>query len=294
MNLRQLTYFMQIYKDKSFSKAAKNLYMTQQALSMSIMRLENKLNCKLFERLNNGIKPTPEGEYLRHKAGIILDVLQECEHYFQSINAGDETIKIACVYDLIGQCPNLMELIIKDKNREFNLHIIESSSIECEELVKNEECDLGIVTGPVSDEHFDGTFLFGKPICCIVNKNHPLSKFDIINTEQLKNEKIVIMNEKFKVYHNLYKKCKLAGFKPNIVFKVDRMTLIENMVLANPSVVGVGADLFSENPLHDSLKTIYFNDTTFSWAIYLISKRGRILPIQATEFKKRVQNFDIV
>lgn len=294
MDIRQLTYFIQICKDGSFSGAAKNLYITQQALSMSIIRLENELDCKLFERLNNGIKPTREGEYLKRKAGIILDVFQECKHYFHSINPDKEVIKIACVYDLIGQCPGLMKLILKDKNREFNLQIVESSSIGCEELVKNEECDLGIVTGPVSDEDFDGIFLFGKPICCIVNKNNPLSKFDIINTEQLKNKKIITMNEKFKIYHNLYKKCRLAGFRPNIVFKVDRMTLITNMVLINPSVIGVGADLFSENPLRDDLKTVYFSDTTFPWSIYLINKRGKTLSAQATKFKKKVQNFNII
>lgn len=294
MDIRQLTYFMQICRDGSFSWAAKNLYMTQQALSMSIIRLENELDCKLFERLNNGIKLTREGEYLKQKARIILEIFQECEHYFQSINLDKEVIKIACVYDLIGQCPGLMELILKDKNQEFNFQIVESSSIGCEELVKNEECDLGIVTGPVSDEDFDGTFLFEKPICCIVNKNNPLSKFDIINTEQLKNRKIITMNEKFKIYHNLYKKCRLAKFKPNIVFKVDRMTLITNMVLSNQSVIGVGADLFSENPLHNDLKIVHFSDTTFPWSIHLINKREKALSAQTIKFKKKVQNFNII
>ncbi|HZJ76587.1 MAG TPA: LysR family transcriptional regulator substrate-binding protein, partial [Oscillospiraceae bacterium] len=101
-------------------------------------------------------------------------------------------------------------------------------------------------------------------------------------------------NENFKIYHNLHRKCKLQGFKPHIVFRVDRMTLITNLVSTSPSIIGVGANLFSENSLHNDIKTVPFNDTTFSWSIYLINKRGKTLSTQAAKFKKRVQNFNII
>lgn len=294
MDIKQLIYFLQVSQDNSFSRAAKNLFISQQGLSMSIRRMEEELNCVLFERTSKGIKLTPEGKFLKQKAEIIIDIFEECEQYFQTRTFDNDILKLACVYDVIGQCPDLMKLIVQKKNQVFNLEITESSSIECENLVENEECELGIVTGPISPESFDGVFLFENPICCIINKNHPLAKFDIISIEKLKNKKIVTMNHKFKTYHNLYERCKLSGFKPNIVFEVDRMTLITNIVRTNPSVIGIGADLFSKYPLDNSLKIIHFNDPTFAWSIYLINKQGKPLSNQAIKFKRKVKTFHLI
>ncbi len=68
MNIGQIRYFVAVYQAGSFSKAAKDQFITVQAVSKSIADLENELGRPLFERKSRGVAPTPFGDLLFHKA----------------------------------------------------------------------------------------------------------------------------------------------------------------------------------------------------------------------------------
>ena len=61
MDFKELESFVEIAKVKSFSTAAKNLFLTQPALSNQIAKLEKELGTALFERNNNKTEFTPAG-----------------------------------------------------------------------------------------------------------------------------------------------------------------------------------------------------------------------------------------
>lgn len=62
MLLSQLEYVAEVARTKSFNKAAKNLYLTQSALSIAVRNLEKELHLTIFVRSNQGVRLTPEGE----------------------------------------------------------------------------------------------------------------------------------------------------------------------------------------------------------------------------------------
>lgn len=72
MRLEQLYYIVEVARQKSISKAAKNLYISQPSLSKAISQLENELDTPLFVRLQQGIIPTTTGELIIDKAQNIL------------------------------------------------------------------------------------------------------------------------------------------------------------------------------------------------------------------------------
>ena len=61
MELRQLQYFLMVAQEQSFAKAAKKTYVSQQALSKSVLSLEQELGVPLFERLPHGVELTEYG-----------------------------------------------------------------------------------------------------------------------------------------------------------------------------------------------------------------------------------------
>ncbi|MEH7388838.1 LysR family transcriptional regulator, partial [Bacillus sp. JJ1474] len=72
--------FCKVGNCKSFSKAAKELYMTQPAVSQSIMQLEKELDTRLFNRTPKGVTFTDEGKLLfeyTHSAINLIDVGEE-------------------------------------------------------------------------------------------------------------------------------------------------------------------------------------------------------------------------
>lgn len=76
---RHLQIFVAVYKTKSFTKAAEQLYTSQPTVSEHIQNLEARLNCRLFDRLGRKILPTAEAEMLFPRAMAILDDLRRLE-----------------------------------------------------------------------------------------------------------------------------------------------------------------------------------------------------------------------
>ena len=74
--------FCQVGKSKSFSKASKELYMTQPAVSQAIMQLEGELGIRLFNRTPKGVSLTNEGNVLFEYVNSAINL----------INAGEEKI----------------------------------------------------------------------------------------------------------------------------------------------------------------------------------------------------------
>ncbi len=86
MDIHRLKVFMAVYKNRSFSKASEDLYLTQPTVSDHIRSLEEEFNCKLFDRLGRTIVPTKEAELLYiHAAEIIekadglKDLMNQCK-----------------------------------------------------------------------------------------------------------------------------------------------------------------------------------------------------------------------
>jgi len=71
MTIQQCRYVLEIAKTGSFSEAAKQLFIAQSSLSISIKMLEQELNIKIFERSNNGVYLTEDGaEFVRYATQI--------------------------------------------------------------------------------------------------------------------------------------------------------------------------------------------------------------------------------
>ena len=75
METRHLQIFVAVYKSRSFTKAAEDLYTSQPTISEHMKNLEDRLDCKLFDRLGRSISPTPEADILYPKAVEILGEL---------------------------------------------------------------------------------------------------------------------------------------------------------------------------------------------------------------------------
>ena len=103
--LDQLAYFIEVIKCGSISAAAKNLYISQPALSQSIANLEKDLGMKLIKRSYAGIKPTMFGERIYNQAEGIISQLDGALNIWHELSARSlefsGTAKISCTPDTI-------------------------------------------------------------------------------------------------------------------------------------------------------------------------------------------------
>lgn len=72
MNIENFNYLLELDKYRSISQASKNLFISSQQLSRILASIEREYNIQIFERLNTGLRPTPEGmEFIKKAASII-------------------------------------------------------------------------------------------------------------------------------------------------------------------------------------------------------------------------------
>lgn len=99
MDFNQLNVFVYVYKTRSFSVAAKNLYLTQPTVSSHISNLENELKTTLFSRTTKQVIPTDDGEKLYNYAikliderNKIIDEFMNKKNIYKVITFGSSTI----------------------------------------------------------------------------------------------------------------------------------------------------------------------------------------------------------
>lgn len=80
MNFRILIYFLTVVRERSITKAADMLHITQPTLSRQLMQLEEDLGVKLFDRSQRRFTLTPAGSFLAQRASDIVELVEKTEH----------------------------------------------------------------------------------------------------------------------------------------------------------------------------------------------------------------------
>ena len=97
MDLRVLRYFLTVAKEQSFTKAAKQLHITQPTLSRQLAALEAELGVTLFDRGGHGITLTNEGILLKRRALEMVDLEDKIASEFKGSDGIVEgTITVGC------------------------------------------------------------------------------------------------------------------------------------------------------------------------------------------------------
>lgn len=119
MNFTQIEYYLMLCKTMNFTEAAKELFISQPALSRQIAVMEKELGYPLIDRSYRSLTLTPAGEYLRNA----FEKLQS--DYLSSINMGQRihaenkaqiTIGFTSGWDLASFLPDIKKLLINDNS----------------------------------------------------------------------------------------------------------------------------------------------------------------------------------
>lgn len=291
MDIKILRYFLQICKDGSFSKAAKNLYISQQGLSKSISNLEKEIGVSVFNRTSKGNELTEYGEYLKNKASTIVyqfDILTEGINEIKQKNKKFLNIGVpfgvinSLSFDLINEFNKIYPDII--------LNIKEYTDSKCEEAILNGDVDLGFVIAHFDKNKFDYKLIKHEKLYAIVNKNHKLANHDFIDFLDLKNEKIIINSTESKVHHNFIIKCLENGFDPHILIRTNEMILVTDFSKRNE---GIGISIHFSHTPNCKINYIPFKDESFTWDIYMVTKKNTIIDDTMKKFMDFIEDNSI-
>lgn len=153
IKLEQYKIFNEAASTLSFSLAARNLFISQSAVSQAIHTLEKELNTQLFIRQSKGVVLTKEGEMLYTKISQALSLITSAENqigHLHDLTKGELTI---------GAGDTLSENYIMPYLVKFNqlypqvtIKMVNRTSLEIIDLLKNGQIEIGFVNMPLHDE----------------------------------------------------------------------------------------------------------------------------------------------
>ena len=170
MTLRHLEIFMAVCRSMSMTQAAKDLNMTQPAVSKAVSELEAFYNVTLFDRLNRRIYLTEAGEALRQYAGDVITRFNESVSVLRDRTAF-QTCRL-CVNVTVGESilPQLVKQI-RQKLPLLDLQIGIHNSSAIESMLRNNECDIGIIDHR-NDQLFDSVFLYEEALGLFASRQY--------------------------------------------------------------------------------------------------------------------------
>ena len=181
-----------VAEEKSFTKAASILSLTQPAVSNHISMLEKETGVKIFFRNKGEVKITPEGEVVVKYAKRIKSLYNRM---FDKLSELDRQIyKIRVGVTHTSESNDITEVLAKfgAEHGNISISIITDTIKNLYEMLENYEIDYAIIEGSRQMSDLNYLMLDMDYLVCILSNNNPLSKKSMVSLEDLKKEHIIL------------------------------------------------------------------------------------------------------
>ena len=206
MEFKHVAYFIEACNHNSLSKAAKSLYISQQALSRAIGNLESEVGCKLFYRSVNGIELTADGVYLYNQFHASVTSFQDSVSQTES-HFGNRPIKLpfCCGPGIIRNASPELLLSFSERHPNIELDMIELSNVQCEAYIHEDKRHFGLMVASEWKLGQSQDFILVKtePSYLLVHKSHPLAGAKSVSLRLLENERVLTMDKTFHFQEDL-------------------------------------------------------------------------------------------
>ncbi len=298
-------YVLAIYREKSFSKAAEALFVSQPSLSASIKRIEQKISEPIFDRSSNPLKLTEVGEEYVKCALEIMEMEKNFERY-----VSDHT-KLLKGTIRVGGTSFFSSLVLPKLISKFNathpqikFEIYEDSTKKLMNKLSSGELDILIDNAINEDENILSSVFSTERLLLAVPKsfeiNKKLTKFklsesDVKNNSHLKSDMgvdlslfdnlpFVLLNPENDTGKRAEKLLKEYNVNANVLFKLDQQVTAFNVSCAGMAISFISDTLVKS--LNSERQICYYaiSDSRAERNIYLYQKKNHYLSLASRYF----------
>ena len=269
MDIKQISYFMAVAQEGSFSRAAEKLEVSQPTLSMAVKKLEEELGTELFYSFNRRQNLTDEGLRLKEGAAKLLEVYQETiENVKLSDHVGSGVVTLG-LSPLFGAC-FFGDLIpsFAAAYPDIKINMIEDGANKIDELVERGEVDLAVTLNTERTASFASCHFSTQRNVALLHKNHPLSNARSITVADLKEDSFAIFNQDFILNRQIMSACHAAGFRPKIALLSSQWDFMVELVSRNRAVSILPKPVLDKHP-DPNVVCVPLTDSMKYWDIVL-------------------------
>ena len=287
MKLDQLKTFQKIATTGSFTKAARELFLTQPAVSQQVKALENSYGIKLFDRKGKKIQLTIEGKALYSKINVLLNELRDIEklfHDLSELDIGRIDIASTAIFSTYFLPRAMGSFNKKYQGIDIELHTGNSHKVITKLLEGAADFGFGGVVKPEPDIQY--TMIHQEPFVFVVGVHHPLSKRNQISVEDLKPFPFIWREHGTLIRRKMEEM--LGGDQANVIFnnviEVQNVETVKRLVEEGYGVTIIPEIAVSREIEAGWLKKISLRGLDLKASYYLLYPRKRPLSKHASAF----------
>lgn len=224
MELRQLRQLVVLSQEKHFGHAAKRLFISQPALSASLVRLEEEFGFRLFDRDTRSVRITPAGELMLRHAREILHHVDRAGGLSRALSEG-RLGRIEIGFSGILFNPGLEAVILgcRADFPEIEIYLREFTSQKQIELLHAGRLDAGLVSLPQPPLDVQCIELLEDQFVACLPTGHRLARRKLIEASELRDDWFVFLSRDRApaTYDQLMGFCAQAGFHPRVAVEPD-------------------------------------------------------------------------
>ena len=276
--LKQLRILKAIANEKSFTKAAEILYLSQPSLSKQIKQLERKLDIVLINRTKNNISLTENGEIFLQYSERILALCEESYRTLIDLKNGERGTLTIGASQTIGTylMPRIIALFAQN-HPQITLKVqVNSTRIISRDTI-NRTIDIAIIGGEIPKElkkKLKIEDFVEDELTLIISKSHPFAKKKYINKKDLYDLKFIALNSSSTIRKFIDKTLLRNNINPKQLEIIIQLNSVEAIKTAVS--LGLGAAFVSSSAIEkeielETIERIKIENITISRKLSIIS-----------------------
>jgi LysR family hydrogen peroxide-inducible transcriptional activator len=232
MDLQRIRYFLEVARQKNFSKAAQICAVSQPSLSQQIKKLEGEVGGDLFIREHGAVSLTTlGGEFLKHAQAIMAEVSAAEEFVSDAQNDIKHTVRF-------GAIPTIAPYLVPEIFDRIRSHypsacfkLLENRTEPVIESLLSGAIDFALLSPPTRiDQECDSLLLGSDEFMLTLPLGHPLSKAKSIKAEQLRDEPIILLENSHCLFQQTEAYCEAIGLKANVTLQSSQIHTLLGLV----------------------------------------------------------------
>ncbi|NOX35094.1 MAG: LysR family transcriptional regulator [Deltaproteobacteria bacterium] len=237
INLNQLRAFFIAAKEKSITKAAESLYVTQPAVTMQIKSLEQDLEIKFFRKHGKNIELTVAGNVLFGYAEKIFEIVEEMEYVLKGY--ADSTHGALNIGTTRSFARYLMPGLLSRFQKRFpkvKIILKVGSSQEIADGVQDFIYDVGIICRLPYKARLKVIPYSREEFCLAVSAQHRFSKCEVISLKELQKEPIIIRENGSGSRYAILSLLSSHNVKPQVLLESASIEFIKEYVIKGQGI----------------------------------------------------------
>jgi DNA-binding transcriptional LysR family regulator len=193
MTLQQLEALIYLIEERSFSGAAKRMYLTQPALTKNIRNMEDCLGVKVVNRSSVGVSLTPEGKIIYDVAKRMMKLRKEAEEKVQQMQeeSGGDIYVAASTIPATYILPKAMSQL-KTDYPDIRIFLRTEDSEEVMNMVLDKAVEIGCIGKKPLDRKLIAKPLWRDRLALVVPENHRWMEKESIGISDLQRERFIL------------------------------------------------------------------------------------------------------